>query len=165
MSVKNAGGSSLSNFIANWTIVMEGEDLVKRISGKVAGAYKPGYAVYESGVDTWTTTTSAHAHKSVGWVDMKMRTSSTFGEVKNDDTFTSADNVEIVVGPRNGTIRIGAYSSDLSSAKWYGYSMTVGSPAGALSQWQDVNSEGIQAILTEKGNITGEGVWQEVYIV
>ena len=158
------GGSNCSDVVSGWTIVIEGEDRVKRISGKLASTYKPGTLVYQSGVETWTSADSGESLLLCGWADFKMRTSSTFGEVDIDADFATTDNIEIVVGPRDSTIKIAALCDNMSAAKYYGEPLSVGATDGRLALQKAYASYLTQAICTEDSTTLLVG-WNRVYIV
>lgn len=153
--------------IATRTIVLEGDDKAIRIAGKLAGSYYAGQAVYQTAVDTWTATTgTASVGRNIcGWVDHKMRTSSTFGEVDLDTQITdgTAQTYEIVVGPRDGSVKIAALCLNLSAAKYYGHDLYATS-GGKLDNHDEQLSARVQAIITEEGYAAG-GTVVEVYIV
>jgi hypothetical protein len=152
--------------ICGSSIVIEGRTRVQTISGKLAGSYKPGQMVYESATRTWTTTPGTAAqYKRTGWIEFKYRTSSTFGEVDIDTAYTdgTAINVEIIVGPRDGTIKIGAITKDFSGTKYFGEELYAGS-SGALQLGSEMTSATVQAILAEEGAVATSTV-AKVYIV
>ena len=121
--------------IATDSVVLEGKARVIKLSGKLAGAYKPGTIVYQTAVDTWTATTGTAStnHIIPGVVEFKKRTSATFGEKDIDDTyaFGTAINVEIIVGPRDGSLKLAVICQNLSAAKFFGN--TVGATSGGVS--------------------------------
>lgn len=152
--------------ICGSSIVIQGKNTVKKVSGKLAGSYKPGDLLYESAAEVWTQTPgSAGQYKRTGWLEFKKRTSSTFGEVDIDTAYTdgTAINVEIIVGPRDGTIMIGAKTKDLSASKYFGEELYASS-GGALQLGSEMTSATVQAILTEEGAVAGSTV-NKVYIV
>ena len=71
--------------IALKSVVIEGEDRVQKVSGKLAANYKPGQVVIQTGTDTWTTVSGSVSENriglKVGVVEFKKRTSTTFGEI------------------------------------------------------------------------------------
>lgn len=146
---------------------MEGDDKAIRVSGKLAGSYKPGTAVYPTGVDTWTSTTgtASVARQQCGFVDHPMRTSATFGEVDIDTAIADGTgrNVEIVTGPRDGSIKVAALCLNLSAAKYNGDSLYATS-GGKLDNFDEQTSARIQAVVAREGYTVG-GTVAEVYLV
>jgi hypothetical protein len=152
--------------IATDSIVLEGKDRVKYLSGKLAGSYYPGTCVYLSAADTWTQSagTTATNYKVYGFVEFKKRTSSTFGEVDIDTAYTdgTAINVEIVVGPQDGTIKIAALCLNLSATKYFGHRLYATS-GGKLDNHSEKYSFASVGYITEE-NYTSGDVVAKIYL-
>ena len=153
--------STVISQIATDSIVLSDKTKVIKLSGKLAGAYKPGSLVYETGVNTWTATTgtASQNHMIPGIVEFKKRTSPTFGEVDIDTAYAkgTADNVEIIVGPRDGSLKLACLCQNLSAAKYFGQG--VQATSGGL--WAKHNKSGSganNAYITEEGYASGETV-------
>jgi hypothetical protein len=137
--------------IAASSVVLEGKDRVKKVSGKLAGQYLPGDWVEETATNTWTQISVTN--KLAGVLEFKKRTSSTFGEVDIDATYTdgTAINVEIIIGPRDGTVKVAAKVEDLGSDYYYG-ELLAGHSGGSLElQSTQGVSYVAQAIVSEDG--------------
>ena len=156
--------------ISEWctdSVVLEGKDRVKKVSGKLAGQYKPGHIVYESSTGTWTQATGTQsfnvARRAVGIVEFKYRTSTTFGEVDIDTAYTkgTAENVEIIIGPLDGTIKVACFAKAFGSAGLYGQAITTSSGGKAFamgSSFAAIASMGKCGIVTEEGYTSGDTV-------
>lgn len=157
--------SAISSYATD-SIVLSGKTRVQKISGKLAGAYTPGQCVYQTATDTWTTTvgTASQNHYRVGWVEFKKRTSSTFGEVDIDTTYSdyTAYDVEIIVGPVNGEVMLAVKCQNLSAAKYFGYPLQCTS-GGLLAKHNKVGSAATVATVTEEGYTSGDTV-VKIYI-
>jgi len=143
-------------------IVIDGENKKVTVSGKLAGSYQPGTCVYQSGVDTWTAMagTTASNYKRAGWVDNKFRTSSTFGEVDIDATYTNgtAINVEIIVGPLGDPdFVIAAFCKDPAAAKYFG-ELLIGESSGKVELRSSHTSKSVVAMVSKYGVANGDTV-------
>ena len=124
--------SAISEYCTD-SIVLEGKDRVKKISGKLVGGttYYPGNTVYMSSAGVWTLTTGDQSFNNAkvqpGWIEFKKRTSKTFGEIDIDTAYTygTAENVEIIVGPLDGTIKIAAFCKATNGTGLYGMALSV----------------------------------------
>ena len=145
--------------IALDTIVLEGTAKLDKESGKLAGAYKPGQLVYESAKNTWTATagTAALNNARIGVVEFKRRTGSDFAYKDIDDAYTTKDNVEIITGPRDGSVKLAMLCLDLSADKYYGHPLYASS-GGKLDNHADMLSASIVASITDEGYTNGSTV-------
>jgi hypothetical protein len=145
--------------IATDSIVLSDKTRVIKLSGKLAGSYKPGTLVYQSATDTWTATTgtASQNHYVVGAIEFKKRTSSTFGEVDIDTAYTdgTAINVEIIVGPRDGSLKLACLCQDLSATKYFGNPVQATS-GGLWAKHNKSGSSANQGYITEDGYTNGD---------
>ena len=147
--------------IATDSIVLSDKTRVIKLSGKLAGAYKPGSLVYETAANTWTATvgTASQNHMIIGVLEFKYRTSPTFGEIDIDTAYTygTATNVEIIVGPRDGSLKLACICQNLSAAKYFGQPLQATS-GGVFGKHNKVGSSLNTAYTTEEGYTAGETV-------
>jgi hypothetical protein len=147
--------------VATDSVILEGKTRVHKLSGKLAGSYKPGSLVYQTAQDTWTATTgtASQNHHRIGVVEFKKRTSATFGEVDIDTAYTdgTAINVEIIVGPLDGTLKLACICQNLSAAKWFGVPVQATS-GGVFAKHNKVGSAANVACTTEEGYTSGDTV-------
>ena len=153
--------SAVSSY-ATKGIVIDGENKKQTVSGKLAGSYQPGTCVYESATGTWTAATgnTNSNYNRLGWVDNKFRTSSTFGEVDIDATYTNgtAINVEIVVGPRGDMdFILCAFCKDPGAAKYFGTAL-IGESSGKVELHSSHTSKSVVAIVSKYGLPNGDTV-------
>lgn len=152
--------------VATDSIILEGKTRVIKLSGKLAGSYYPGAAVYQSAVDTWTTTlgTASNNHRVCGWVEFKKRTSATFGEVDIDTAYTdgTAINVEIIVGPRDGSLKLAVICQNLSASKFFGDPVQATS-GGVMAKHNKVGSAANVAYITEESYTAGDTI-AKIYV-
>ena len=161
--------------ISEWctdSVVLEGKDRVKKVSGKLAGQYYPGQLVYESATGTWTATTGSQSfnvqRRQIGVLEFKKRTSTTFGEVDIDTVYTygTDENVEIILGPLDGTIKVAVLAKAFGSDGLYGQAVTTSSGGKAFamgSSFAAIASMGKIAMVTEEGYTSGDTV-AKVYL-
>jgi len=147
--------------ISTDSIILEGKTRVKKLSGKLAANYKPGTYVVQTAQDTWTANpgTASQNHQIGGWVEFKKRTSLTFGAKDIDDAYTygTAINVEIIVGPRDGTLMLAVLCQNLSAAKWFGQGVQ-GTSGGLMAKHNKTGSGTNIAYTTEEGYTAGDTV-------
>lgn len=153
--------TSVLSQIATDSVVLEGKARVIKLSGKLASNYKPGQIVYQTAVDTWTATTGTAStnHIIPGVVEFKKRTSPTFGQKDIDDAYTygTAINVEIIVGPRDGSLKLAVLAQNLSATKFFGN--TVGATSGGvLCKNNKTGSQSSVAYITEESYTAGDTV-------
>jgi hypothetical protein len=153
--------STVISQIATDSIVLSDKTRVIKLSGKLVGSLKPGTAVYETAQNTWSATpgTASQNHFINGWLEFKYRTSATFGEVDIDDAYTdgTAINVEIIVGPRDGSLKLAVLCQNLSAAKFFGQPVQCTS-GGVMGKHNKVGSAANVAYITEEGYASGETV-------
>ena len=158
--------STVISQIATDSIVLSDKTRVIKLSGKLAGAYAPGAAVYQTGVNVWTTTvgTASQNHYINGWLEFKKRTSPTFGEVDIDDTYTygTATNLEIIVGPRDGSLKLAVLCQNLSATKYFGAPVQPTS-GGKMGKHNKSGSALNTGYITEEGYTAGETV-AKIYV-
>ncbi len=147
--------------VATDSVVLESKARVKKLSGKLAGAYTPGQVVYMSAQDVWTASvgTASQNHYIYGVVEFKKRTSEDFGQRDIDDTYAkgTAMNVEIIVGPRDGTLKIAVKCLNLSAAKYFGFPVQVSS-GGQVDLFSTTGSGGVMGWITEEGYTSGDTI-------
>ena len=144
--------------IATDSVVLSDKTKVIKLSGKLAANYKPGTLVTETGQNVWTATpgTGSETHYIPGIVEFKKRTTPTFGQVDIDDAYTygTAINVEIIVGPRDGTLKLACLCQNLGAGFFFGYPLTPTS--GGLLALHTKNSGQLVAYITEEGYTSGD---------
>ncbi len=158
--------SSISE-IATDSIVLEGKNRVKKVSGKLAANPVPGTLCYESSTGIWTAVTGTQsfnvARRQIGVLEFKKRTSPTFGEIDIDTAYTKGteDNVEFVVGPLDGTIKVAAICKAFGASGLFGQAITTSSGGKAFSMGSSfaaIASASKIAHVTEEGYTTGDTV-------
>lgn len=152
--------SLISSLVVGQSIITQGRDKAKKVSGKLASALAPGNLVYQSAKEQWTASTgtaSEYEYKH-GFVEYMPRTSSTFGEVNIDASYSNytAINVEIIVGPRDGTIELAAKCKNFGANFFFGKPV-ASSSAGVLgAAITDANIQ--QGFIGEDGYTSGDTV-------
>jgi len=144
------------------TVVLEGKDRVKKISGKLSATAAPGYICQVDGAGTITPTAGASGSANrlvLGVLEYKPRTSTTFGEKDIDSSYTDYTryNVELIVGPRDGTLMVAARNVDPGAAYYYGKRM-MASSGGKFKITTTTASKTTLAIVTEYGIANGDTV-------
>ena len=146
----------ISELVKGDSVIMKGRAKAKKLSGKLAAQYYPGALVYMSAADTWTQTpgTGSETNYFSGIVEYPKWTSSTFGEKNIDDIISdgTARNCEIIVGPRDGTLKVAALNIGNSAAFFYGKGLIPGS-GGKMDVFRvgEGDSRDVQAIVAEEG--------------
>ena len=158
--------SAISEYCTD-SVVLEGKDRVKKLSGKLAGAYYPGTLLYMSSTGIWTATTGTASfnaqRRQVGVLEFKKRTSATFGEVDIDTAYTkgTAINVEVIVGPLDGTIKVAVIAKAFGATAYYGQAITTTSGGAAFamgSAFATIASHSSIGFVAEEGYTTGDTV-------
>lgn len=155
--------SLISSLVVGDSVVIGNKDIAKKIGGKLAANYKPGTIVYMSAVDIWTQTpgTASAGAYVPGIVEYPLRTSPTFGEVSIDAAISdgTARNCEIIVGPRDGTMKVAVFCKDMGAAFFFGKPMHSSS-GGKLDETSvgKMGSHQIQAFVSEDGYANGDTV-------
>lgn len=159
--------------IALKSVVIEGEDRVLKVSGKLAANYKPGQVVIETATNTWTIVGGTVSENRIGIksgvVEFKKRTSTTFGEMDIDTAYSygTKENVEIIIGPRDGTVKLAVFGKQLGAAKYYGNklcSWSGGTVSGMGSGGTGLYSADNSFMLTEEGAAASDTVFK-VYMI
>jgi len=125
--------SLISSLVVGDSVITQGRDKAKKVSGQLASALAPGNIVYQSAAGTWTASTGIASEGCYlqGVVEYMPRTSSTFGEVNIDASYSNytAINVEIIVGPLDGTVECAVKCKDFGVTCFYGHPV-IDSSAG-----------------------------------
>jgi hypothetical protein len=161
--------------IALSSVVIEGKDRVKKISGKLAANYKPGQVVIQTAAGpVWTQVTGSVSENRIGIksgvVEFKKRTHKTnFGEMDIDQAYTYGTemNVEIIVGPRDGTVKLAVFGKQLGAAKFYGNklcSWSGGTVSGMGSGGTGLYSGDTSFMMSEESNASADTVFK-VYMI
>ena len=158
--------SAISEYCTD-SVVLEGKDRVKKLSGKLAGQYTPGQIVYMSSMGIWTAVTGTPSfnaqRRHVGVLEFKYRTSSTFGEIDIDTAYTkgTGENVEVIVGPMDGTIKVAVKAKSTGGDGLYGMAVTTASGGTVWSMgsnWVAIASHSCIGFIAEEGYTNGDTV-------
>ena len=142
------------------TIVLEQKGAVKKISGRLDAQGAPGDILYASANGVFSRSAGSTAAQVIcGVLEYRPRTAISFSEVDIDTTYTDYTryNVEMIIGPRDGTLMVAAKCVDPAAAMYYGHQM-IPSSGGKLKVLGAMWSSQTLGIVTEYGLENGSTV-------